>query len=458
MPAEERTLGKVVLFEEMFMNTTDNQITTETKLKRISWLSSQNKHRQFNQLMHHLNEESLAVCYQELSSKKAVGIDSVTKESYGINLSDSLNKLVSRLKSMSYIPGDVRLVEIPKEGAKNGKTRTLGISNFEDKLIQKMMSKVLESIYEPLFLESSFGFRLGIGCHDAVRALTKHLYENETECVIDIDLANFFGSIDRKLLMQILQEKIKDQKLLRYIQRMFKAGILSKGELTICEDGLAQGSICSPILANIFVHEVIDTWFEETVKKHCHGKVELFRYCDDAVIACESKEDARRIKTALSLRLSKYNLTINEEKTKMVKFSKEESAKGIKQEVFDFLGFTFYLSKSLKGRTIPKVKSSGKRIRSKLKKVTDWCKLVRHKYTLQVIWEKFCIKLEGHVRYYDVSFNSKAIENFLHKAVRIMFKWLNQRSQRKSFTWDKFELYIKQHPLPKVKVWHSLIG
>jgi RNA-directed DNA polymerase len=245
------------------MTTTDNQITTDTKLKRIAWLSSQDKHRQFSQLMHHLNEASLLVCYHELSANKASGIDSVTKESYDINLSENLKTLVSKLRSMSYIPGDVRLVEIPKEGSKGGKTRTLGISNFEDKLIQKMMSKVLTSIYEPLFFKSSFGFREGIGCHDAVRALTKHLYEHEIECVIDIDLANFFGSIDRKLLVQILQEKIKDQKLLRYIQRMFRAGILSKGELTIEEDGLVQGSICSTILANIFAHVVIDVWFEE---------------------------------------------------------------------------------------------------------------------------------------------------------------------------------------------------
>lgn len=458
MPVEGRTLGKIVLFKEMLMNTTDNQITTDTKLKRIAWLSSQNKHRQFNQLMHHFNEESLLVCYHELDAKKAVGIDFVTKESYGANLAENLKALASRLKSMSYIPGDVRLVEIPKEGSKGGKTRTLGISNFEDKLIQKMMSKVLESIYEPLFLKSSFGFRRGIGCHDAVRHLRGHLYSNDTECVIDIDIANFFGSIDRKLLIQILQEKIKDKKLLRYIQRMFRAGILSKGELIVEEEGLIQGSSCSPILANILAHYVIDEWFEETVKIHCRGKVELFRYCDDSVICCQYEVDAERIKVAFTKRLAKYNLTLNEEKTKMVKFSKRKRIQGLKQEVFDFLGFTFYLGKSLKGQIIPKVKSSGKRIRSRLKKVNDWCKLIRRKHKLPIIWQKFCTKLEGHVRYYGVSFNISAVENFIYQAKCIMFKWLNRRSQRKSFTVDKFELYLKQHPLPKVKVWHSLIG
>jgi group II intron reverse transcriptase/maturase len=264
------------------MITTDNQVTTTTKLKRIAWLSSQDEQKQFSQLIHHFNEDALLVCYQELDTKKAIGIDGVSKESYGANLQQNLKSLVSRLKSMSYIPGDIRSVEIPKEGSGN-KTRNLGISNFEDKIVQKMMQKVLDSIYEPTFLASSFGFRSGIGAHDAIRALDKHLKSNVVECVIDIDLANFFGTIDRKLLLVILQEKIQDKKLLRYIQRMFRAGILSKGELMVEEEGIVMGSVCSPILANIFAHYVIDRWFKDIVKEHCKGTVELFRYCDDGV-------------------------------------------------------------------------------------------------------------------------------------------------------------------------------
>jgi group II intron reverse transcriptase/maturase len=436
------------------MKTTEDQIITETKLKRIKWLSSLDKHKEFNQLMHHFSEEALLVCYKELDRKKARGIDGVDKESYGANLEANLKTLVARLKTMSYIPGDILEVKIPKEG--NQGTRKLGVSNFEDKLVQKMMHKVLESIYEPIFLPSSYGFRAGKGCHDAIRALSDHLYRNEVKCVIDIDLANFFGTIDREILMEILQQKIKDKKLLRYMQRMFKAGILSEGELVIQEEGVVQGSICSPILANIFAHYVIDEWIEEVVKQHCKGTVESFRYCDDQVICCQYEEDARKIRVALAKRLEKYKLTLNEEKTKMVKFSKEDSNRGIRQEGFDFLGLTFYLGKSRKGVIIPKVKSSGKRIRSKLKKVNDWCKAVRNKHKLPIIWKKFCTKLEGHIRYYGVSFNSSAVSNFLDKAVRIMFKWLNRRSQRKSFDWDRFELYIRKNPLPKVKIWHSL--
>jgi group II intron reverse transcriptase/maturase len=437
------------------MVTTENQITTETKLKRITWLSSLNKYKQFNQLIHHFNEEALLICYQELDRKKAIGIDRVNKESYGTNLEENLKALVAKVKAMSYRPGNIREVKIPKEGSK-GKTRTLGISNFEDKIIQKMMHKILESIYEPIFLDKSYGFRPGIGCHDAIRDLRNHLYSNETRCVIDIDLANFFGSIDREIMMKILQEKIKDKRLLRYIKRMFKAGVLSEGELITREEGVVEGSICSPILANIFAHYVIDEWFEGIVKQHCRGKVELFRYCDDAVICCQYDKDASRIRTALAKRLEKYKLSLNEEKTKMVKFSIREAKQGIKQEGFDFLGFTFYLGKSRKGEIIPKVKSSGKRIRSKLRKVNDWCKAIRNLYKLPIIWKKLCIKLEGHIRYYGVTFNTRAIENFLYRVKLILLKWLNRRSQRKSLKWGQFELYIKKNPLPKVKIWHSL--
>ena len=438
------------------MVTTEDQIITDTKLKRITWLSSLDKHKKFNQLMHHFNEESLLVCYQELQRNKALGSDYVSKERYGTNLEGNLKRLVTRLKTMSYIPGNIREVKIPKEGFKD-KTRSLGISNFEDKIVQRMMQKVLESIYEPIFLDCSFGFRPGIGCHDAIRALSDHLYLNEVKCVIDVDLANFFGSIDRGILMQILQEKIKDTKVLRYITRMFKAGILSDGELKVQEEGVVQGSICSPVIANIFAHYVIDEWFEETVKQHCKGTVKLVRYCDDAVICCKYDEDAKRIRIALAKRLEKYKLSLNEEKTKMVRFSKRESKQGIKQEGFDFLGFTFYLGRTRAGAVTPKVKSCGKRIRFKLKKVNDWCKGIRNHHELQIIWKKFCTKLAGHIRYYGVSFNMRAVTNFVKRAVNMMFKWLNRRSQRKSFTWDKFELYMQTHPLPKVKIWHSLI-
>jgi len=425
-------------------------------LKRIAWLSSKDESKKFNNLMHLFNEELLTACYHELDGKKAIGVDRVSKADYGEKLQENIQNLVARMKKMAYRPGNIREVKIPKEGCP-GKTRTLGISNFEDKIVQKMMQKILESIYDPIFIKRSYGFRPGVGCHDAIRDIMHHLHENEVENVIDIDLANFFGTIDRKMMIEILQEKIQDKNLIRYIVRMFKAGILSNGELTVSEEGVVQGSVCSPIIANIFAHYVLDKWMEEVVKKHCKGKVELFRYCDDGVICCRYEEDAIRIRAVLAKRLDKYKLKLNEEKTKMVKFSRASANKGKKQDSFDFLGFTMYLGKSRKGRVIPKLKSCGKRIRSKLKKVNEWCREIRNKHKLKVIWELFCSKLRGHIQYYGVTHNARTVGSFIHHAVKIMFKWLNRRSQRKSFDWSKFELFIQRNPLPKVKIYHSLI-
>jgi group II intron reverse transcriptase/maturase len=437
------------------VETTDFQETTETKLKRIAWLSASDEQKVFNNLMHLVNEESLAANFNALDRRKAVGIDGIDKEKYGSQLTANLKLLVNKLKSMSYRPGNLRRVLIPKEG-KPGAIRPLGISNFEDKLFQKVMQNILESIYEPLFLECSYGFRPGRGCHDAVRKLRQYTLDNNVETIMDIDLTNYFESIDHKLLLNVLQEKIGDKRFIRYIARMLKAGILSKGELILADEGTAQGSIASPILSNIFAHHVIDKWFEDTVKPHCRGKVELFRYCDDAVICCQYISDALRVKKALAGRLEKYKLNLSEEKTKMVSFSRDGYAQGGKQESFDFLGFTFYWGKSRNNKPLPKVKSSGKRMRGKLKSVNGWARAVRNKYRLHEVWKRFCIKLEGHIRYYGVSFNMRGIKCFVHRAIRILFKWLNRRSQKRSFTWEKFEQFRQEFPPPKIKIWHTL--
>lgn len=432
-----------------------DSVDTDTKLKRIAWLSAHDPKKKFDQLMHHFNEGSLAACFHELDGKKAVGIDGIDKSRYGENLDDNLKDLIARMKRMAYQPAPVRQKLIPKEG-KPGATRPLGISNFEDKLVQKMMQKVLESIYEPLFLDCSFGFRPKRGCHDAIRALHQHLYRYEVQTVLDVDLANFFGTIDHSLLLDVLKEKINDQRLLRYLTRMFKAGVLADGDLTVSEEGVPQGSVCSPILANVFAHYVIDNWFNTVVKAHCAGRVEMFRYGDDLVVCCQYEHDARRINKALKSRLDKFNLQLNEEKTKLVSFAKRAYHGDNKPETFDFLGLTFYWGRSRKGALISKVKTNGKRLRSKLKKVNLWGRKVRNKYPLPVIWRIFSQKLEGHIRYYGVSYNLRAIQKFRHQARRILFKHLNRRSQRKSCNWAQFARYEKIYPLPKARICFAL--
>lgn len=437
------------------MRFTENQKTTETKLKRIAALSAADPEMVFTHVIHHFNEESLRACFHELDGKKAIGIDGIDKATYGQNLDENLRNLVERMKRMAYIPGVVRQVLIPKEG-KQGATRPLGISNFEDKIVQKMMQKVLESIYERLFSENSYGFRAGKSCHDAIAALDAHLSSHHVETVIDVDLSNYFGSISHQEAIAFIEKKISDPRLLRYLIRMFKSGVLSEGELKVSEEGVVQGAVCSPIIANIFSHEVIVKWMEKTVKAHCAGEIKMVLYADDMVICCQYQRDAVRIKKALSQRLEKYGLKMNKDKTKLVKFSKRAKNRGIAQETFDFLGFTFYLGKSRKGYPVVKLKTIGKRFRTKLKAVNNWARAIRNRIPLKQIARIAAAKLRGHIQYYGVSHNFASVGKFVYQVKRILFKWLNRRSQRKSFTWEKFGLFLTRIKFPEAKICHKL--
>lgn len=432
---------------------TEDIVTTETKLKRIAALSAANPDMVFTHVIHHINEDSLLACFHELDGRKALGIDGVDKLSYGENLDNNLHDLMDRMRRMAYIPGPVRQVLIPKD---DNATRSLGISNFEDKIVQRAMHKVLESIYEPLFSENSYGFRPKRSCHDAIAALHAYLSTHNVETVIDVDISNYFGSISQDMVIEIIKKKISDPRILRYLIRMFKSGMLADGELVVSEEGVVQGSACSPIIANIFAHEVIDQWIETTVKAHCFGEIKLIRYADDIVICCQYNKDAIRIKAALCKRLAKFNLKMNEAKTKLIKFSKREQRKNIKQETFDFLGFTFYFGKSRKGYYLVKVKTSGKRLNRKLKNVNEWARSIKNKITLNEIMKKAAAKIRGHVQYYGVSHNFNTTNVFVFKTKRILFKWLNRRSQRRSFNWEQFRKYLDRINFPEAKICHKL--
>lgn len=428
---------------------------TVTKLKRIAWLSARDPKATFSSLMHHVNEESLKTIFNKLDGKKAVGIDGVKKDDYGKDLDENLKDLLERMKRMAYRPAPVKETLIPKDG-QPGKFRPLGISIFEDKLVQGVFQQILEAIYDPIFMDCSHGFRPGRSCHTAIKNLRDYLDQNEVETVIDIDLKNFFGTIDHKILENILREKIKDERFIRYIIRMFKAGVLSKDDLKVGDEGVPQGSICSSVLSNIFAHYVLDEWVEVTIQPHCQRKVKLFRYADDAIICFESEFDAKRVRETLPKRLGKYNLSLNEEKTKMIPFSRKKAEQGIPQGTFDFLGFTFYWGKTRKGRIIPKLKTRGKTLNTKLAKVAEWARENRNKAPLKQLWKTFCAKLRGHIQYYGISFNISRVQTFVWGATRVMFKWLNRRSDKKSFTWEKFKLYLEKNPPPEAKICHKL--
>lgn len=437
------------------MEFSENSEVTETKLKRIAALSAANPERVFTHVIHHFNEESLRACFHELDGKKAKGSDGIDKEKYGENLETNVQNLMERMKRMAYIPGAVRQVLIPKEG-KADAVRPLGISNFEDKIIQKMMCKILESIYEPLFHEDSYGFRPGRSCHKAIEVLHAHLSTHEVETVIDVDISNYFGTIPHDELIKVISKKITDPRLIRYLVRMLKAGILVEGDLRMSDEGVPQGSVCSPVLSNIFAREVITEWFEKMVRPRCRGEVKLIMYADDIVICCQHNKDAERIKVALTKRLARYGMKMNEEKTKLVKFSRRKQRLGEKQETFDFLGFTFYLGKSRKGFVLVKIKTSSKRYRAKLKKVNEWARDIRNKMPLREIMKKAAAKIRGHIQYYGVSHNYADVQSFVYRVESMIFKWMNRRSQRKSFGWEEFLKLLDRIKFPKARICHKL--
>ncbi|MBP9727548.1 MAG: group II intron reverse transcriptase/maturase [Gammaproteobacteria bacterium] len=450
---EGRPCGIINLGGETVEGETKPITKTDTKLNRIAELSRGDSTMEFKWLMPHINKESLISCYHELDGKKAVGIDGVTKEQYGENLEGNIDKLICRMKTMSYRPQAAREVLIPKDG-KPGATRPLAISAFEDKVVQLQVSKILEAIYEPIFRNCSYGFRPGRNCHLAVKDLFNHLWKG-SDTVIDVDLKNYFGTIQHETLLNFLRIKIKDERFIRYIARMLKAGIFKEGNFVVSEEGSGQGNIASPILSNIYAHYVLDTWLEDVVPAHTIKEVKSFRYADDQVICCKNSNDAMRVLKALKGRLNKYGLELNADKTKVVKFNKWDFPK-VKHQTFDYLGFTFYIRKSRKGYAHIAVKTSYKRLCSKLGKVKQWCKTNRHKGKLRALWDIFNAKIRGHIQYYGVTFNTRCVSKFVYQATRIFFKWINRRSQRKSMTWEQFQKFQKAFPQPKVKIRHAL--
>ncbi len=414
--------------------------------------SNENPRAEFSWLIQQCTKENFIHCFHELDGKKAVGIDGKSKDEYEENLEQNIESLVNRMKELKYYPSAVREVKIPKA---DGQSRSLGISNIEDKIVQSMFAKILTSIYEPVFVKESYGFRPNKGCHGAIKDVYDYLAKTWFGVVIDVDLSNFFGTIDHRKLIKILELKIKDKVFLRYIIRMLKAGVLSGGELSKSDNGTPQGSIVSPILANIFAHYAIDIWLGKTVPKYVSRDIHFVRYADDFVI-CTSKRDAPKVLKALKGRLKRFSLEVNLDKTKVVKFSRGEYNQGAKQESFDFLGFTFYIAKSRKGKATVKIKTACKTLRAKLKAMSKWYRLNRHKYRLADLWRIFSSKLRGHIQYYGVSHNAKGVEAYIHAARRVFFKWINRRSQRRSMSWDKFQKYEQLNPLPKARIVHLL--
>ena len=426
----------------------------ETKLLRIAELAKSDPKMKFTSLAHLLNVQSLIQCHHELPNNKATGVNGTTKEQYGESLEENIMDLTSRLKSKSYRPVPVRRMYIPK--LHSNKRRPLGIPEHEDKIVQKGIAKVLNAIYENDFLDCSFGFRPNRNCHDALKILNFYVEKRLVSYVVDVDIKGFFDNVDHKWMMEFLKHRIADPNLLRIISRFLKGGYMEEGRIYKTDNGTPQGGVISPILANVYLHYVLDLWFEKVVRKQCEGQAYIVRYADDFVCCFQHKRDALQFYESLKLRLKKFNLEIAEDKTKVIPFGRfaENNAKRTgngKPATFDFLGFTHYCGKSKQGKFRVKRKSSRKKVQGKLKESKEWLKSNRNK-NIHLIMERFRRSLVGYYNYYCITDNSRTVDDFKEKIEILLFKWLNRRSQRKSFTWDKFRLFLQMFPLPKPRI------
>jgi len=446
------------LFDHLSDEHTEVNWMMKVKLKQIAMKAKQDKRVKFNALMHHINEANLADCYRDLKRNKACGIDGVTVEAYGKDLEENLKRLVSSLKNKSYRPKAVRRVYIPKPGKEE--KRGLGIPSVEDKLVQMMLKTLLERIYEADFLDQSYGFRPGLSCHDAIKALDTAVMTKPVNYIVEVDIRKYFDTVNHYWLQRCLEERISDPNILWLVRRFLKAGVMEEGKLLSSNVGTPQGGVISPLLANIYLHYVLDLWFEKKIRLKSTGHMALIRYCDDFVVCCESKHDANIFLETLKQRLSTFNLAVAEDKTQVLKFGRRawQLARKHKEKVatFNFLGFTHYCTRSRRGKFIMGHKTSKENLSRKLKETKIWLKKVRNQRRLREWWPILKAKLRGHYNYFGISGNYHCLQQYYKATMWMVFKWINRRSQRKSMTFDQYLKYLEYNPLPRPRICYAL--
>ncbi len=417
----------------------------QTSLQRIAEKSALHREYRFQNLMILLTTGFFRWCWKRLNKKSAPGVDRVTAWQYEENFEGNLAGLVESIKGQWYRAKLILRRFIPKPG---GKLRPLGIPSTNDKLLQMGVTMILEAIYEPLFLTCSYGYRPHIGPLDAVKELTSHLQFHGYNYIVEADIRGFFDNIDHDLLMEMLSKKIDDKPFLRLILKWLKAGILEEGKVINSATGTPQGGIISPMLANIYLHYVLDEWFEEVVKVHCRGDAYLCRYADDFVCAFQYEDDAMRFYKALGLRLAKFGLSLAEEKTRMMRYSRLHMAD---KTWFEFLGFEFRWGTNRAGKPQVLRRTSRKKLRDSLKRFSDWCRSTRDMRMTDLFY-KLNTKLRGYYNYYGVKGNYDSLASFFYHAIKLLFKWLNRRSQRKSYTWTGFNELLNHFRVEKPRI------
>lgn len=430
--------------------------SVSTKQKRIAELARQMPDKAMTSLSYHMDLEWMIEAYRRTRKDGAVGIDGQSAEQYEANLVDNLGSLLDRAKSGDgYKAPAVRRVYIPKA---DGTSRPLGIPTLEDKILQRAVVMLLEPLYEQDFSECSYGFRPGRSAHQALGEVRSRLCDMGGGWVLDVDVRKFFDTLDHGSLRQILAKRMQDGVIKRLIGKWLKAGVMESGVVTHPETGTPQGGVISPLLANIYLHEVIDAWFEREVGPRMRGAAFLVRYADDLVMGFARKDDAQRVLVVLAKRLKKYGLSLHPDKTRLLEFSNPRNrndSDGQGPGSFDFLGFTHYWAKSRKGSWVVKRKTAKSRFTRALRRINDWCRKNRH-MPVKTQWEKLSLKLRGHYGYYGITGNSQSLGRYRNEVGKLWRKWLSRRSQKARINWSVFHLLLKRYPLPAPRVVHSI--
>ena len=435
-----------------------NSENTSTQRQRIAELAKQRPEMAFTSLNHLLDLRLLWEAFRKTPVNKAPGVDGQTATDYEEDLMGNLKSLVERAKSGTYHAPPVRRAHIPK--GTGGDTRPIGIPTFEDKVLQRAVVTILEPLYEPLFHEGSYGFRPGRSAHQALESLWQQTMATGGGWILDVDIRKFFDTLDHRHLRELIQHRVRDGVLLRLIGKWLNAGVLEDGNLSYPDEGTPQGGVISPLLANIYLHYVLDEWIVQEVQPRLRGRVFLIRYADDFVLGFTCEEDARRVLEVLPKRFGKYGLTIHPDKTRLVRFRPAATAyrshSAESPEAFDFLGFTHHWGTSRKGRPVVKRKTASDRLTRALTKIAEWCRRHRHQPLSQqhaTLKQKF----QGHYNYYGITGNSASLSKFYHFATRAWKKWLSRRNREHRWNWACHRRMMERYPLPIPVAVHSVL-
>jgi len=428
-------------------------------LTRIGERARQRPQERFTSLYHFVTEpEHLAACYADLSGNRAPGIDGVGKEEYGVNLESNLKELSERLGRMGYRPQPVKRVYIPKPGT--DKQRPLGLLCFEDKLVELALARVLEQIYEADFVESSYGYRPGRTQHQAVDQLGRTIQQQKVSYIVEADIKGCYDHLNQEWLLKFLQQRIGDERVLRLVVRMLKSGVMENGLVRASDEGVPQGGNLSPLLSNVYLHYALDLWFERRFKQRCQGEAYYFRFADDFLACFQYREDAERFLKELAARLAQFHLELESRKTRLLEFGRfapeRAQRRGRRPETFDFLGFTHYCGQTHTGRFKVKRKTAKKKYRAKLKEVKGWLQQERSQQKKGELLRRAKLKLAGHLNYYGITDNAEMCNSFRTQVTRLLYKWLNRQSQRRSYNWGRFTDALAWVGWPSVTIKHHL--